>query len=152
VPSIEWQKLEESVQTIVGARNAFLVEMKERKEGARRILQVFVDTDDGITIAQCAEISRELGAELDAQNTISELYELEVSSPGIEKPLKLLRQYRKNLGRKFKVQWKHGNEQQTLQGTLGSIEGEILIFITDKQEKVSLEFSKIIESIEELPW
>lgn len=150
--SIEWQKLEEIVQTVVAARNAFLVEMKERKEGGRRIIQVFVDTDDGITIAQCAEISRELGAELDAQNTISESYELEVSSPGIEKPLKLLRQYKKNLGRKFKVQWMHGDEQQILRGTLASIDGEILTLVNDKQEKVSLEFSKIIESIEELPW
>jgi ribosome maturation factor RimP len=152
VTTREWPKLEGSVQSVLGARNAFLVEMTERKERGRRILQVFIDTDEGITIAQCAEISRELDITLDEQNIINEPYELEVSSPGIEKPLKLLRQYKKNLGRKYKVQYLQGDDRQTFSGTLAAIDGERLTFTLDKQEAVTLEFSKIIESIEELPW
>jgi ribosome maturation factor RimP len=152
VATIEQSKLEGSVRSVVGARNAFLVEMAERKERGRRIIQVFLDTDEGITIAQCAEISRELGTALDEQNIINEPYELEVSSPGIEKPLKLLRQYKKNLGRKYKVQYRQGDNRQTFNGTLAAIEGERVTFTLEKHETVTLEFSKIIESIEELPW
>jgi ribosome maturation factor RimP len=152
VASIEWPKLEGIVQSALSIRNAFLVGFAERRERGLRIIQVFVDTDDGITIAECAEISRDLGVEMEALNVINEPYELEVSSPGIEKPLKMLRQYRKNVGRKFKIQFWKDTERQTFSGTLATIEGEKLTFTTEKQEIVTLEFSKIIESIEELPW
>ena len=150
--SIEWPILEKIVQTGVNGRNAFLVGMAERREGGRRIIQVFVDTDDGITIAQCAEINREVGAELDAQSVFNEPYELEVSSPGIERPLKLLRQYKKNIGRKYKVRYLQGKESRTFSGTLAAIEGEKLTFTAEKQNVITLEFSDIIESLEELPW
>ncbi len=150
--SIEWPILEKIVQSGVNGRDAFLVGTAERRERGRRIIQVFVDTDDGITIAQCAEISRELGAELDAQNVVNEPYELEVSSPGIEKPLKLLRQYKKNVGRKYRVQYWQENERRTFSGTLAAIEGEKLTFTAEEQSAITLEFSNIIESIEELPW
>ena len=150
--SIEWSKLEGIVQSALSARNAFLVGFAERRERGLRIVQVFIDTDDGITIAECAEISRDLGGTMEAQNVINEPYELEVSSPGIEKPLKLLRQYKKNVGRKFKIQFWKDTERQSFSGTLAAIEGERLTFTTEKQAIVLLEFSKIIESIEELPW
>jgi ribosome maturation factor RimP len=152
VASIEWPILEKIVQSGVNGRNAFLVGMAERREGGRRIIQVFVDTDAGITIAQCAEISREVGAELDAQSVINEPYELEVSSPGIERPLKLLRQYKKNVGRKYKVRYLIGKESRTFSGTLAVIVGEKLTFTAEKKNAITLEFSDIIESIEELPW
>ncbi len=150
--SKEWSKLVEMLTSIVSARNVFLVGMEEQKERGQRVIKAFVDTDEGITIAQCAEINREFAAVLDAQNLINEPYELEISSPGIDRPLKLLRQYKKNLGRKFTVQYLRSDERVSFTGVLQAIEGEKLTFATDKQETQSLEFSKIIESIEELPW
>lgn len=150
--SKEWSKLVEMLTSIVSARNVFLVGMEEQKERGQRVIKAFVDTDEGITIVLCAEINREFGAALDAQNLINEPYELEISSPGIDRPLKLLRQYKKNLGRKFTVQYLRSDERVSFTGVLQAIEGEKLTFATDKQETQSLEFSKIIESIEELPW
>ncbi|HEY6951733.1 MAG TPA: ribosome maturation factor RimP [Bacteroidota bacterium] len=150
--AFNWSKVQEVVESAANARNAFLVTLAERREGGRRIIQVFVDTDEGVTIAQCAEISRELGARLDSLGLIEEQYELEVSSPGVDKPLKLLRQYKKNVGRKFSVHYWEGTERKTFEGTLMAVDGEILTFKTEKKESAILEFSKIIESIEELPW
>jgi ribosome maturation factor RimP len=152
VAFIDWPTLEEIAKSVADSRNAYLVGVAGRKEGPRRIIQVFVDTDEGITIAQCAEVSRDLGAALDAKNVVQEPYELEVSSPGIERPLKLLRQYKKNVGRKYKVEFWQENERRTMSGTLAAIEGERLTFTTEKKDIVTLDFSKIIESIEELPW
>lgn len=150
--SIDWRKLEDLAGTVANAKDAFVVGVEGRKEGARRLIRVLVDTDEGISIAQCAEISRDLGSALDEQNIINEPYELEVSSPGIEKPLKFLRQYRKNIGRKFKVEYSSGGERRTLIGTLKEINGETLVFDAVKLGSVSIEFSNILESIEELPW
>jgi len=152
VSSIDWRKTEEIAQSAANSRNAFLVGLGERKERGRRIIQVFVDTDEGITIAQCAEISREMAGALDVQNVINEPYELEVSSPGTDKPLKLLRQYKKNIGRKFTVQYRQDDQRQNLSGTLSSVEGEQLTFTTDENKTMIVEFSNIIGSKEELPW
>lgn len=150
--SEEWSKLEKIAQSVAESRNAFVVAISERRERSRRIIQVLVDTDEGITIARCSEISRQLGSELDTQNIINVPYELEVSSPGIEKPLKFLRQYKKNIGRKYKVQYVQDNERRNLRGALAGIEGEKLTFTTEDHGTMTLEFSQIIESIEELPW
>lgn len=64
---------------------------------------VFVDGDRGITIDDCAEISRKLSKALDESPMAMDNYLLEVSTPGVDHPLRLKRQYTKNLGRKLKI-------------------------------------------------
>lgn len=66
-------------------------------------LQVFIDTDEGITLGQCKKVSRFLEGHLDENKWLTETYGIEVSSPGVGKPLKLERQYRKNIGRLLEV-------------------------------------------------
>ena len=66
-------------------------------------LQVTADHDDGLSIDVCAQISRNLGEELEARELISNKYTLEVSSPGLDQPLQLARQYVKNIGRELKI-------------------------------------------------
>ncbi len=149
---IDWKRVEELLEPIASASGAFLVGHSERRERGRRILQLLVDTDEGITIAQCAEVSRELAARLDEFNVVSEPYELELSSPGIDKPLKILRQYKKNVGRKFVVHYWEGAERRSTTGTLAELKEDRLTFVNEKGESTTLEFSNIIESIEELPW
>ncbi len=144
--------MEEITESVVNAHQAFFIGLADRRERGRRILQVFVDTDDGITIAQCAEISRDLGVELDKQSVVNESYELEVSSPGIDKPLKLLRQYKKNIGRRYNVEYWQESERRNLKGKLAAVDGEQVTFTDDEQKAVTLAFSKIIGSTEELPW
>lgn len=67
------------------------------------MVEIFADTDSGITIDQCAELSRSISAVLDREDIIAGGYRLEVSSPGLDHPLKLLRQFKKNRGRELKV-------------------------------------------------
>ena len=150
--SIDWPKLEEITAFIANAQNAFVVGHGERRDRGRRIIQFLVDTDDGITISQCAEISRQLGLEIDARGIINDPYDLEVSSPGIDKPLKLLRQYKKNIGRKYKVKYLQNNERRTFSGTLSSVEGDRITFMGEEEGTLITDFSNIVESVEELPW
>lgn len=67
------------------------------------VLQVFIDSDTRVTINDCAEISRFLGTRLDEVNVFTGNYTLEVSSAGMDEPLKQTRQYRKNIGREVDV-------------------------------------------------
>jgi ribosome maturation factor RimP len=152
VAAIDWNMVENALKPIANAKGAFLVGRAERRERGRRIIQLYVDTDEGISIGQCADLSRELGATLDGMNVLNEPYDLEVSSPGIDKPLTMLRQYKKNIGRTFTVKYRQDAEQKTLKGTLSALIDDRLTFVGENGEPTTIEFSKIIESTEELPW
>src|SRR5690606_10158110 len=85
----------------------FLVEVRIRPTNN---VKVFVDGDKGISIGQCAAYNRELYKKLDAASLFADGdFSLEFSSPGLDEPLKLFRQYRKNVGRKVEVTLKDGN-------------------------------------------
>ena len=146
------EKVEILLSTILEQHEAFLVDVSIRSERGGKLLQVFVDTDKGITIESCTQISRELANSLERDGIIQGAYRLEVSSPGIDKPLRMLRQYEKNVGRRFKVIHQAPDSQLMLVGTLGAVEEERLTFQTDDGVTVTLDFSKIIESKEELHW
>lgn len=64
---------------------------------------VFIDGDEGVSLDTCTQISRILESILDAEPTLGSIYELEVSSPGVSRPLKFLRQYLKHVGRTLKI-------------------------------------------------
>ncbi len=146
------EKVRGLVAPILDSRNAFLIDISVRIEHGGKLLQVFVDTDQGITIEQCAEISRELALQVNRENLIQGSYRLELSSPGIDRPLRLLRQYQKNIGRCFKVVFQQLDTRKTFLGTLESIVGNALTFRSNAGEVFTVEFSHIIESKEELPW
>ncbi len=147
------REISTTVAPILDRRGAFLLDVNVRFERRARIIQVFADTDDGITINECAEISRELSRELDAGDRLGPApYQLEVSSPGIDRPLKLLRQYHKNIGRRFHVKFKSGTEPATMTATMVSVVDDQITFQEENGEPISLSFDQIIESQEELPW
>jgi ribosome maturation factor RimP len=146
------EKTRALLESILDQREAFLVDLLIGNERGTTLVQVFIDTDKGITIEECALVSREFSEEIDRNDLIQGSYRLEVSSPGIDKPLRLLRQYRKNIGRRFKLAYQSDERRETFLGKLQSIEDEKLIFESETGEKVVFDFTKIIESKEELPW
>ena len=90
----------------------YLVDL-EVQESAR--VGVFVDSDSGLTTVQCAKLSRYLEEYLDQENWKGGKYTLEVSSPGVERPLKFPRQYVKNIGKKIDIKTVDG---ENLRATL----------------------------------
>jgi ribosome maturation factor RimP len=146
------EKIATILEGILPEFDAFFVGVNLSRSNHRLSVEVFVDTDSGIVVGQCAEISRRLASVIEEQALIDIAYELQVSSPGIDKPLKLLRQYKKNIGRKFRVILQDGASTRTLEGTLVSIEEERLAFRTEQGDHVTVRFAQIIESKEVLPW
>ena len=93
---------------------------------------VLLDGDAGITIDKCAEISRRLGNQLETLDLINSAFVLEVSSPGLDTPLLLRRQYVKNLGRKVKVSL---NDGSTKTGTLLAVNEEGILLEEERAGK-----------------
>lgn len=86
--------------TIADSPDHFLVEVKLLP---KKKIQVFVDSETGIKIEKCAQISRALEKVLDEEKWFGDDYNLEVSSPGMDSPLKVLRQYKRRIGREVEV-------------------------------------------------
>jgi ribosome maturation factor RimP len=145
-------KIEELAAPFLQPIDAFIVDLQIVPSEQRKVVQLYIDTDTGITIGQCSELSHQLSAVLELQDVIPSSYILEVSSPGLKKPLKLLRQYRKNVGRQFRVLFKNNDGAGEILAKLAGVENELLTFVSGKNEIHTIPFNEIIESIEELPW
>ena len=93
-------KIEEWLQPMLNEKNLFLVDIKFPMG---RQIEVYVDSDKGIHISECAGISRFLEKNLDGSGLVPENYILEVSSPGMDNPLRIPRQYKRRVGQVLEV-------------------------------------------------
>lgn len=97
------------IENIVGdiirnkSSQLFLVDVLVSNTKAVQKITIYIDGDQGVPIDTFAEISRAVSAKLDEDDLIEEKYTLEVSSPGLDQPLKSERQYKKNVGRHLKI-------------------------------------------------
>jgi ribosome maturation factor RimP len=139
-------RIRELAEEVAEAHDAFLVELFLRGGGQGRVLEVYVDTDPGITADGCAAISRDLSPRLDQENLIQGRYNLVVSSPGLDRPLKLLRQYRKNIGRNLKVRFRSEDEVRTVIGKLVEVREDSIGLEEEGKESVVIPLDRVQES------
>ncbi|MCS6795857.1 MAG: ribosome maturation factor RimP [Raineya sp.] len=113
-----WQATENILEKEFFIIDVIIKELREKYK-----VSVVLDGDEGINIDTCAKISRELGNIIDENNWIESRYVLEVSSPGAENPLKLLRQVPKHIGRTLQIATK---DNKTYEGVLKSVKNETI--------------------------
>lgn len=156
------EKIEEWLKPALQDETIFLVEVKVLLGGKK--IEVFLDTDSGIGIDQCAAISRQLEKNLDESGIVPANYILEVSSPGMTNPLKVPRQFKKRIGRKLEVWTTDGN---FVEGNLKTATNEKIeiekdlkpvkkkkneILPEEKPETVILEYKNIKKALLQLNW
>ena len=112
---LDKKKIENSVEKHLQGTDKFLVGVEV---SATNIVDVYVDGDKGVSIGECAEISRFLESQF---NRETEDYELRVSSPGLDRPFKFLRQYKKYINRMIRLEL---NDGEKLKGKLTSVNEE----------------------------
>lgn len=128
------KKCEELVQPIVDAHQFELVDVEYVKEGSNYYLRVFADKEGGINIDDCVTISRELEVKLDADDFIEDAYILEVSSPGLGRPLKKDKDLKRSIGSDVEVKlYKAIDKQKEFEGQLVAFD-ENTITIQNDQE------------------
>lgn len=156
------EKIGEWLKPALQDETVFLVEVKVLLNGKK--IEVYLDSDAGIGIDQCAVISRQLEKNLDESGLVPENYVLEVSSPGITNPLKVPRQYKKRIGSKLEVWTVDGNlvEGELKAATNEGIELEKTIkpvkkkknepLLEVKPEKINIEYKNIKKALLQLNW
>lgn len=134
------RKIEEIVFSSLGNESLFLVDIEITGSNAMKKVTVLLDGDKGVTVEDCAKISRILGEAIETQSLIDCAYLLEVSSPGVDQPLKLRRQYVKNIGRRLTV---HLSDQQIKTGKLEEVKEDGILIQEEVAEKSSGKSKKI---------
>jgi ribosome maturation factor RimP len=118
-----------------------LVDIEFKREGRDWFLRIFIDKPEGVTLDDCAEVSRQLGTVLEVEEVIETSYRLEVSSPGLDRPLKTARDFERFKGRQAKIKTREmmdpdgrGHLRKTFTGELlGLEEGRVRVRQTDKK-------------------
>ncbi|MGI4728567.1 MAG: ribosome assembly cofactor RimP [Janthinobacterium lividum] len=140
--SIEQQVKNLVEEKITDRPDLFLVDVKMHTNGS---LIVLVDSDQGIGIQDCAAISRHVGFHLEENNVIEQAYNLEVSSPGVDFPLKSVRQFQKNVGRNLLLKL---SDNSTKEGKLLSADEENIVI----EEKTAVKGKKATFAEVQLPY
>ena len=130
------ERIRSLVEPVLARHGAELIELQVRR-GRTQLVRVIADRPGGIDLETCARVSSELGRMLDADDPISGRYTLEVTSPGLDRPLKLPEDFRRNLGRKVRVVLAQSQHEGTIEAvtddavTLKRDDDEIVISLND---------------------
>lgn len=131
-------RLHEVVEPVIGAAGYDLEELSISRAGRRHVVQVIVDADGGIDLDGVADVSRAVSAALDAAeeergDLVAGEYQLEVSSPGVSRPLTLPRHWRRNAGRLVRVMVRGGPEtgDRQVTGRVVEADDEQVVLETD---------------------
>ena len=154
-------QVEELIIPILDDFGYELVDLQYKKEGNSMALCIFIDKPGGITLDDCVTVSREVGAILEIEDPIKAAYRLEISSPGLDRPLKKNADFERFSGQMIKVKTlrmldpdKRGNSRKTFTGELLGVEDDMIrIQLDDKRGGLAiialrdLEKANLVEEI-----
>jgi ribosome maturation factor RimP len=132
---VDIEKLTQLCDPVVTGQGYELVELEWKHELGQWVLRVFIDKVGGVSLDDCASVSRELSAVLDVDDTIPGHYSLEVSSPGLNRPLKKEADFARFVGKKAKIRTSRpiGEARRNFSGTLVAVaDGKVKIDVGDQ--------------------
>lgn len=135
----EYEKIaEEIVLPIIEANKFELVDVEYVKEAGNYYLRYYIDKEGGITVDDCEIVSRALSDLLDEKDFIEDSYILEVSSPGLGRPLKKDKDFNRNLGMEVELHlFKPIDKQKDFNGILESFDQDTVTIAIDEEEKIT---------------
>ncbi len=132
------QRTEKLLMPVLEEHHFELVDVEYVKEGGSWYLRAYIDKPGGITVDDCEIVNRALGDLLDEQDFIEDSYILEVSSPGLGRPLKKQRDFERSLGEEVEIRtYRMMNKQKEFRGILKAYdEGTVTIETEEGQEQI----------------
>ncbi|MCK4403973.1 MAG: ribosome maturation factor RimP [candidate division Zixibacteria bacterium] len=124
--------LKEKIEPLAEEDGLEIVDLKFFEGGPTSVLRIYVDKAGGVTVDQCANLSRKIGDFLEIEDLIPSRYTLEVSSPGLDKPLTTGADFKRRIGEKVKVflREKVGGKMELL-GKIKNLDGENLFLLVE---------------------
>jgi len=128
-------QLDQMIRPVIEGLGYQLWGVEYRSQGKHTVLRIYIDQESGIDVDDCAKVSRQVSGVLDVEDPISGEYTLEVSSPGMDRPLYELDQFAQFVGHKVQVRLRAPFEgRRNFAGLLKSVEGDDVVVIVDDHE------------------
>ncbi|MFA5908255.1 MAG: ribosome maturation factor RimP [Vicinamibacterales bacterium] len=145
------ERVREMAARIAGSYGLDIFDVELKREGGQHVLRVIVDRpgpaskpEESVSIEDCARVAEELGTLLDVEDVMPGEYTFEVSSPGLDRPLRHADDYRRFAGRWAKVVTSQPVGRQTaFSGRLKGVEGDDVLFESEGKKLVKLPLSLI---------
>ncbi|MFH1701555.1 MAG: ribosome maturation factor RimP [Candidatus Zixiibacteriota bacterium] len=134
--------IESLAEPLIASVGCELVETKLSRYKSDFRLQIFVDSDNGVTLDKCVELSKIIGAALDVEDILDSEYILEVSSPGLDRPLRTQRDFARKIGREIKVEYTEGGKKKRIRGSLSDV-NDVAIIINGEEGEFEIALSDI---------
>ena len=146
-------QIRDAIAAAVERKGVHCIDLVIRGDRGKPVIEVFVDAEQGVTSDICADVSREVSGTLEKADLLPGQYRLDVSSPGIDRPLKFLWQYRKHIGRRIQVRFRADVIDRSIDGILAVV-GENAITVQTKTapEPIVVKFAAIVEARIPAPW
>ncbi len=124
--------LAEYAEPILAERSIELVEVQFRREGHGWVLRFYIDREGGVNMDDCASVSREMSSYLEVEELIDHAFHLEVSSPGLERPIKKKEDFVRFTGRQARIKIRDPLDgQRVFHGILDGVEQETVVLLVD---------------------
>jgi len=129
----------------------FCVEATVKGAARNPIISVYLDGDEGITIADCATISRDLHLRIEDAGLCPKGFELTVSSPGLERSLRLPRQYARHVGRNVRFEVSEEGQDRTVEGTLLGAADDV-VRVEGESGEISFPVHAVKKAVVKVAW
>lgn len=129
----------------------YLVDLEVRGKPGSQVVSVYADTKEGITLDEITRLTREINDILDINDAVRGVYRLDVSSPGIDRPLKELWEFEKNIGRNLRVIFEDKGEEKEAAGELLSADKN-QILLKEKNKEIAIPMASITKAQVKLKW
>lgn len=145
-------QLKKIVSDICSDMGLYLVDLEVKGDKNNPMYMVYADTDDGVTLGECEKLSRAIQDEIDFNDEFPVKYRLDVSSPGLDRPLKEDFQFKKNINKNLEVKISHEDSVKKLVGTLKSYDSDALSLEDNKGHGFIVQRKDILEAKVKLQW
>jgi ribosome maturation factor RimP len=136
--------LRQTVEPLLAAEGMSLVDLQWCRRGRRWVLTLFIDKAGGVTLDDCAHISRQVGERIDVDNLIDHAYTLEVSSPGLDRPLRTLADCERFRGHLVRIRTTMPIQgRSTVVGRLTGVEGQSVLVEAQRAGIVPIPWTQI---------
>lgn len=138
------ERLTELAGPVAGQLDVDIVDIELAGNARRTVVRIFLDKPGGVTLEDCTRFSRALSAILDVEDPISARYVLEVSSPGLDRPLKTKKDFHRSIGRLARIVTKEKIDGEAfLVGRIQAVNEQTVAVLVDGSKEVSIPFEQI---------
>lgn len=145
-------RVRDLTQEVIAGTSYFLVDVEVRGHKGTRVVEVYIDSKEDFGHDDLAVVSKEVGFLLDVEDVVDGSYKLEVSSPGIKRPLEMPQQFQKNVGRTLRVRYDSKDNEEIVVGDLMKADDEGVELELSSGERLQLSYGTIRQARIELPW